>query len=190
MNFELSLFNLWILFTLGYGIIWASMALANRKRGKPIEDPELYKSPSGKRCYVIGWIHLIATLLASIFTPINFGPLFWIGLPLFITGIALNVIAMHSFAHFTSGVNTSGIYRYSRHPMYVGGFFFFSGLCLIGWSTSVWSIVFLTLFLFYVPFTHWTALLEESFLMKKYGDSYRGYMNKVPRYIRKAEKDE
>lgn len=49
-NLELGLFNLWILFTLGYGIIWASMALANRKRGKPIEDPEdpeLYKTPNG-----------------------------------------------------------------------------------------------------------------------------------------------
>ena len=39
----LSLWNLWLFFVPGYGIIWASMIWANRKRGKAIEDPELYQ---------------------------------------------------------------------------------------------------------------------------------------------------
>jgi Putative protein-S-isoprenylcysteine methyltransferase len=179
----LGLWNLWLFFVVGYGIIWVSMIWANRKRGKSIEDPELYQF-HGKKVVVIGWTWLIVLLLVTLFTPVNFGLLFWIGLPFFIVGIALNAISMHSFAQFTSGVNTTGIYRHSRHPMYVGGFFFLLGLCLMGWSTSIWSIAFLALFIISIPYYHWNALLEEAFLGHKYGDSYREYMNKTPRYIR------
>ena len=30
---------------------------------------------------------------------------------------------------------------------------------------------------------HWTVLLEEEFLVGKYGDSYRDYLNHSPRYL-------
>ena len=178
------IYNLWLFFVLGYGVIWASMGWANRKRGKPIEDPELYKF-HGKKILLIGWVWLITIFLVSLFVPLNFGFLFWIGLLLFIIGIILNLISMHSFAQFIGGVNTTGIYRYSRNPMYVGGFFFFCGLCLMGWSKSFWSLIFLILFILSVPYYHWTILLEESFLEHKYGDFYREYKNKAPRYLGK-----
>ena len=177
--------NLWIFFVLGYGTIWLSMILANRKRGKPIEDHEYYKMPNSKKCGAIGIIHLLISLLVSILTPVDFGFLFWIGLPLYIAGILLNIISMYSFAHFTGGVNISGIYRFSRNPMYIGGFLFLLGLCLMGWTASVWSIIFLILFILYLPYCHWAVLIEESFLEQKYGDEYHEYLNKVPRYIGK-----
>jgi Putative protein-S-isoprenylcysteine methyltransferase len=185
----LGLWNLWLFFVVGYGIIWASMIWANRKRGKSIEDPELYKF-HGKKVVVIGWTWLIAVFSISLFTPANFGTLFWIGLPFFVMGIVLNAISMHSFAQFTGGVNTTGIYRHSRHPMYVGGLFFLMGLCLMGWSASAWSIAFLALFIISIPYYHWNALLEEAFLEHKYGDSYREYMNKTPRYFLFSKKEE
>ena len=178
----LGLWNLWLSFVLGYGIIWALMIWANRKRGKSIEDHELYKF-HGKKVVVIGWIWLIAVFSISLFAPVNFGLLSWIGLPFFIIGIALNVVSMHSFAQFTGGLNTTGIYRHSRHPMYLGGFFFLMGLCLMGWSMSVWSIAFLALFILSLPYYHWTALLEESFLEHKYGEAYLKYKQSVPRYL-------
>ena len=179
----IGIWNLWLFFVIGYGIIWASMVLVSRKRGKPIEDPEFYKMPGGKKCMAIGWIWLIVLLLISIFTPVNFGSLFWLGLPYYLLGIILNLIAVHSFARFTKGVNTTGIYRYSRNPMYAASFFFLLGLCLMGWSTSVWSVVLLIFFIVSIPFYHWTVLLEESFLEHKYGKSYCEYRKKVPRYI-------
>lgn len=178
----IGVWNLWLFFVLGYGLIWASMGWANRKRRKPIEDPELYKF-HGKTMVVIHWMWFIPVFLVSLFVPVSFGFLFWIGLLLFIIGIILNLISMYSFAQFTGGVNTTGIYHYSRNPMYVGGFFFFLGLCLMGWSISVWSVIFLILFILSIPYSHWTVLLEESFLEDKYGDSYREYVNKTPRYI-------
>ncbi|MDO9575467.1 MAG: hypothetical protein Q7J55_02955 [bacterium] len=81
------IWNLWLFFVLAYGIIWALMILANRKRGKAIEDPEFYQISGGKKCLTIGWIWFIVLLLICLFTPVNFGVLFWIGLPLFIISI-------------------------------------------------------------------------------------------------------
>lgn len=179
----IGIWNLWLFFVPGYGIIWASMILADRKRGKPIEDPEFYQISGGKKCLTIGWIWLIVLLLICLFTSVNFGTLFWIGLSLFIIGIVLNAIAMYSFALFTGGINTTGIYRYSRNPMYVASFFFLLGLCLMGWFTSVWSIALLIFFIISIPFYHWTVLLEEVFLEHKYGETYREFMNKTRRYI-------
>ena len=179
----IGIWNLWLFFVLGYSIIWALMIWANRKRGEPIEDAEFYKMPGGKKCLTIGWIWLIVLLLICLFIPVNFGVLFWIGLPFFIFGIVLNAIAMYSFARFTGGINTTGIYRYSRNPMYVASFFFLLGLCLMGWSTSVWSIILLIFFIISIPFYHWIVLLEETFLEHKYGKSYCEYRDKVPRYI-------
>ena len=92
----IGIWNLWLFFVLGYSIVWASMIWANRKRGKPIEDPEFYQMTGGKKCMAIGWTWLVVLLLICLFTPVNFGILFWIGLPLFIMGIVLNAIAMYS----------------------------------------------------------------------------------------------
>jgi len=178
----IGVWNLWLFFVLGYGVIWASMGWANRKREKPIEDPELYKF-HGKKILVIGWMWLIVVFLVSLFVPVNFKFLFWLGLSLFIIGIILNVISMYSFAQFTGGINITGIYRYSRNPMYVGGFFFLSGLCLMGWSKSAWSIAFFILFIISLPYYHWTILLEEGFLENKYGEPYLKYKQNVPRYL-------
>lgn len=178
----LGLYNLWLFFVPGFGIMWVLMALADRKRGKPIEDRELYNF-HGKKVLVIGWAWLIMLLLICLFTPINFGTLFWIGLPLLLIGIVLNAIAMYSFARFTGGVNTNGIYRYSRNPMYIGGFSFLLGLCLMGWSTSAWSIALLIMFIVSIPYYHWTVLFEEAFLEDKYGEAYLEYKQGVPRYI-------
>lgn len=63
------------------------MILANQKRGKAIEDPEFYQISGGKKCLTTGWIWFIVLLLISLFTPVNFGSLFWIGLSLFIISI-------------------------------------------------------------------------------------------------------
>ena len=178
----LGLYNLWLFFVPGFGIMWVLMTLADRKRGKPIEDRELYNF-HGKKVLVIGWAWLIMLLLICLFTPINFGVLFWIGLPLLLIGIVLNAIAIYSFAQFKGGVNINGIYRYSRNPMYVGGFFFLLGLCMMGWLTSAWSIALLIMFIVSTPYYHWTVLLEEAFLEHKYGESYLKYKQSVPRYF-------
>ena len=174
--------NLWLLFVIGYSTIWASMILADRKRGKPIEDLEIYEF-HGKKPGIIEMTITLSLFLISFFIPLKFGITFLIGLPAFILGIILNVIAMYSFACFTGSVNTGGIYRYSRNPMYIGGFFFIFGLNLMGWSISIMNIVLVILSVFWIAGIHWSVLLEESFLEDKYGETYQEYKQKVPRYF-------
>jgi protein-S-isoprenylcysteine O-methyltransferase Ste14 len=176
----LGLWNLWIFVILGFGSIRLGMMWAERKRRQPIEDPEAYQI-YGKRYLAIGLIWLSALLIICIFIPVNLGILFWIGLPFWFLGVIVNLAAVHSFAH-TKGANTIGIYRYSRNPMYVGAFFLLLGLCLMGLSALVWSIALLAFFVVSVAYLHWTVLLEEEFLAKKYGDSYRKYLS-TPRYF-------
>jgi protein-S-isoprenylcysteine O-methyltransferase Ste14 len=141
------------------------------------------ESPSGKKCELINRIFLLAILIVCILTPINIGPLFWLGLPFYGIGIVLNVIAMYSFAQFTGGVNTTGIYRYSRNPMYLGASFFYLGLCLMGWMISVSGILLIILFIWWLVLSHKAVLLEESFLEKKYGETFLKYQKSVPRYL-------
>ncbi len=178
----LGIWNLWIFFIPGFGTIQLAAIWANRKRGEPIEDPEAYVT-HGKKLPVISLIWLALLVLICFFTPLNSGLLFWIGLPLWLFGIVVNLVAIHSFAHTAAGVNTTGIYRYSRNPMYVGIFLLLLGICLMGWSTSVWSMALLGFFIVSIPYFHWTVLFEEAFLTRKYGDSYRGYMNRTGRYV-------
>lgn len=177
----LGVWNLWIFVVLGFGTIRVGMIWAERKRGQPIEDPEAYQI-FGRKYQVIGLLWLSALLIICLFIPLNSGILLWIGLLLWTLGVAVNLVAVHSFAQ-TKGANTVGIYRYSRNPMYVGAFLLLIGLCLMGFSLSAWSVVLLAFFFISIPYLHWTVLLEEAFLTRKYGDSFREYMKRTARYV-------
>lgn len=76
------------------------------------------------------------------------------------------------------GLKTSGIYRWSRNPIYV-----VSIVALIGWAFLVgtWSVTsLLTLWgLFYVA----APFLEEPWLEEQYGDAFRSYKAEVPRFV-------
>jgi protein-S-isoprenylcysteine O-methyltransferase Ste14 len=175
--------NLWIFFVIGYGIIWGAMILINKKRGNPIEHRELFQTKQGKVNMVTSMIHLVLFFIGSLITPINFGSLFWLGVGLTCIGVFITVLAMKSFSRFTDELNTIGIYKFSRNPMYVGGFLFILGLCLIGIGFSIGSILLWILFLVWIPLIHRTVLLEERFLEKTYGAKYIEFKNKVPRYL-------
>jgi len=175
--------NLWLYLVIGYAIIWAAMIWADKKRGQPIEDVGLYQRISRKQMALMGYLPLLALLGTSIFIPVNSGTLFWIGLGLVCLGVVLNCIAMVSFSKMPGGLNTDGIYRFSRNPMYVGGFIFLAGLNVIGWRLSFPNIVFAALTLLWAAATHWTVLQEEAFLSAKYGHAYEAFKRTIPRYI-------
>ena len=74
---------------------------------------------------------------------------------------------------------TTGIYRYSRNPMYLG-------MILIIISTTVYYLNFLSVFsplIFYIWINKFQINREEIFLEEKFGSEYLKYKSKTRRWI-------
>ncbi|MEJ2252261.1 MAG: methyltransferase [Candidatus Lokiarchaeota archaeon] len=181
----ISLFNLWLFYVVGYVVAYSTQIWANRKRGEPFDDPEFLFSD--KKIIVIAMIWLIGGFAISLFVPVNFGILFYIGLFFYVLGLIIVEFTFYSFAQ-KKGLVTNSIHRYSRNPGYVGWTIFYLGLTLMGWSFSIWGIIFMVYFIITIPYFHWTVLLEEKFLIKKYNESYKEYLKTTPRYLGKSKK--
>lgn len=79
---------------------------------------------------------------------------------------------------FVSNLITQGIYRFSRNPIYVVNAWI---LVSIGLLSGVW-ILFVTLIIYLVS-THFAILAEERYCRERYGNAYREYLKRTPRYI-------
>ena len=73
---------------------------------------------------------------------------------------------------------TKGLYRYSRHPMYVFGFLAPLGA---GIASASWLFILLSILLIITHFLN--GIPEERMCMDAYGETYRKYMSKTPRWI-------
>ena len=72
---------------------------------------------------------------------------------------------------------TEGIYRWTRHPIYVAFDLLFLGTFLV-----LGHLVFLLLALVWMGLLHSFMRREERFLTELYGDAYREYCQRVGRY--------
>jgi len=180
MSFRVGFSNLWVFYVLAYAIAFPLQIWANNKRGKPFDDPEfLY---GDRKIFPIAMAWLFGGLAISLFVPVHGGAFFYLGLLFYVGGLVLVAAMYYSFAHHP-GLVTTGVHRYSRNPGYVGWAAVMLGLALMGLSPSVWSLLFVAYFLVTVFYFHWTVRLEEAFLVGKYGDSYRDYVNSTSRYF-------
>lgn len=106
-------------------------------------------------------------------------PWFFPGLIVYTLGILLFVLATIDFAKPSdSGLNTKGLYRFSRNPMYVAYFVYF-----LGASTLTNSVVMLAILLAFQISAHWIIIAEERWCQKKFAEEYAHYRSKVRRYL-------
>ncbi len=73
---------------------------------------------------------------------------------------------------------TGGVYRWTRHPIYIAFDLWFVGTFLL-----IGRLSFLVLALVGVPLLHAIMDREERFLTGLYGDAYRDYSRRVGRYF-------
>jgi protein-S-isoprenylcysteine O-methyltransferase Ste14 len=73
---------------------------------------------------------------------------------------------------------TKGIYAVSRHPGYFGFFLAYLG---IGIACASW--LFILFALVWIIAWQFGIEQEERILLEKYGDAYRQYMNRTPKWI-------
>jgi protein-S-isoprenylcysteine O-methyltransferase Ste14 len=78
----------------------------------------------------------------------------------------------------SSALVSDGIYRHLRNPMYVGATLLLAGFAML--FASDWTLVTTIGFALVVHFG--VVRREERYLAAKFGDAYRGYKTKVPRY--------
>ncbi len=79
----------------------------------------------------------------------------------------------------TSTIVTTGMYRISRNPMYLGMLLLLIGLAILLGSLSP----FLILPLFVLVINHQQIRHEEAMLLDKFGQEYQEYKMKVRRWI-------
>lgn len=129
------------------------------------------------------WIYQLSSLLlllSPFFLKVSSSSSwFYPGLAIYGLGISVCVAAMIHFSRpQAGGFNQSGLYRFSRNPMYVGYFVYFLGCACL---TTSW-LFFVVLVIFQIS-THWLIRAEERWCLQQFGDSYQSYMKKVRRYI-------
>jgi protein-S-isoprenylcysteine O-methyltransferase Ste14 len=116
----------------------------------------------------------------STFLPLQLGTIWlYVGLFVYAIGLMFLTIATFNFIKATpNSVITSGIYGFSRHPMYLAIFL----ICLGSGITAASPLfIFITIILGFC--LHREALIEERFCLNEYGSTYQQYLDRVPRWI-------
>ena len=182
-EFELSLWNAWIITVLGFVLTmipsYINKEVANKRMGE-FKWSELSKTD--KIVMIITHIIIMPfTIIYSFFLPLKLGTVwFYVGVPISILGIVMGFMAGVSFA--TAPLDkpmTKGVYSISRNPMYFSGFLEYLGIgiCCLSWVYILCAVVFI------ISFHVGVVQSEEPSLIEKYGDAYREYMDRTPRWI-------
>ena len=99
----------------------------------------------------------------------------WIAFGIGCVLVILSIAGLRSKG--TNAVIDSGIYAVVRHPMYLGGMFFYVYMILLAqhWLIAILAVV-------GIVCVYWTMKIEEEErCIKRFGDAYRQYMQSVPR---------
>ncbi|MBN1428336.1 MAG: hypothetical protein JXB07_08120 [Anaerolineae bacterium] len=127
-----------------------------------------------------GKILSAACMILVIFTPLKIGQgIFIVGSVVYLLGFAGMVVALFNYRNTPADQPaTQGLYRISRNPQWVSLAIMSIGTCM---AVGSWAAV--LLFAIAVLFYHFRLLGEEQACLNSYGESYRDFMKRVPRYF-------
>lgn len=178
-EFKIGLWNGWIFILFCFIIDVLFMANKDTVKRGSLNDFNYSKFERIFLWYV-GFTVWIALILYSIFLPLKIGTLwFYIGAPLCIIGLVIQTIAHINFVSTPVNIPiTEGLYKITRHPRYLGFDFIYIGasIACASWLYMIFSIIFIII-------QYYSAPKEEQFCLEKYGEDYREYIKKTPRYF-------
>ncbi len=181
--FEIGVWNAWILPLLVFVTMFTPNLFLSEEGKKSSKRLESFAS-STRTEKILAWsTHLVIwpfVIIYSIFLPLKLGTAWlYVGLLIFALGLAMQVMVTISVANTPQDESvTRGPYRFSRHPIYLSGFLMLVG---IGIASASWLVLLCALL--WIVFFHIVVPAEERFCLEKYGDTYRKYMNRTPRWI-------
>jgi protein-S-isoprenylcysteine O-methyltransferase Ste14 len=129
---------------------------------------------------IAGKLFALACLVLITLTPLKIGrPVFVIGVLVSALGLMGLIKALVDFKNTPLDEPVRrGLYRVSRHPQIV-----MAVLVLLGACIAVGSWLALIMLAAARVLSHWGIAAEEEICLKQYGESYRAYMERVPRYF-------
>ena len=184
-EFELGFWNAWIFMMPFLLVTLLCMLVMTRKDapGGPVRAVQrACKSKTTLLVASLSKLIYFPAVIYSVFLPLKLGTIwFYVGLPITLIGLVGSIVVLVDWANTPAGEPvTRGIYRYSRHPMYVTGVFIFLGVSML--STS-WVFLLFTI-IFGVGVTRpYCVKVEEAQCLGHFGVAYREYMNRTPRWI-------
>ena len=144
--------------------------------------------PEGGKPWMIGnMTNFIVFLVLLWFDSFSINLAFWIGIGIIVFGevvFTLGYIAMREHPEKKQTVVDWGIYKVSRHSHILAGIITNLGVIVMGWNQK--SIIYIILWAYLVLnilFNHFYVLMEEKRNIEKFGQEYKDYMNKTPRYM-------
>ncbi len=182
--FELGLWNAWLFIIPELLLMFIGNKTIKKRKMLSISESLSESGKKVKNLITALTVPIFGAYLYSIFLPLKLNTVwFYIGLTTYLVGFIVQTTAWQNLATFSVDKPvTKGVYRYSRNPMYIGEFFVYLGIAIICIS---W--IFLLIAIDYIALSYVWARFEEQECLKKYGDSYREYMNRIPRWIGKPK---
>ena len=180
--FEIGVWNAWI-FIVPFILVNILCFLLMMKKGTPGGPAHVpYKSRITMLVASSSKIIYLPALIYSVFLPLKSEEMwFYVGLPITLVGLIGSIIVVAGWATTPVGEPvTRGLYRYSRHPMYVTGFIVLLGVGIlsVSWVFLLFAII------FGIGATRpYYIKIEEAQCLGHYRAAYREYMNKTPRWI-------
>jgi protein-S-isoprenylcysteine O-methyltransferase Ste14 len=171
--FEIGFWNAWILIVIFMCVFILSQII--KSVGTRIAHIEEEKRLSK-------YVALISVILwlYSIFLPLQLGTVwFYTGIIVYAIGWIISAVTIANIAATPLGEPfTKGMYRYSRNAISLGTLVVFIG---VGVASASWLYLLLSVSILVI--THFMIAIEEEVCLNKFGDTYRDYMNRTPRWI-------
>lgn len=171
--------NGWIPLCLMYLVIGILMLVFPKNIVKRLYD-KTGRNPRPRFHIITGKLLALGCYVLIILTPLKIGdPFFILGIALFAVGLSGFAIALFNFKDTPMNQPvTRGLYKLSRNPQ-----IFMLTISLLGISIAMGSWISIFLLLVAQPLSHSRILAEENACLAQYGDSYRDYMTRIPRYF-------
>jgi protein-S-isoprenylcysteine O-methyltransferase Ste14 len=181
--FEIGVWNAWILQVIIFLVLSLPSVFMSKEAKKRVNrgTESMPISKTQKRLALSTHVVIMPiAFIYSIFLPLKLGTAWlYAGLFVFILALVMSLTTTYNYAATPFGEPvTKGIYRISRHPIYLSGFVAYAGIGIAcaSWVLLLCAVLWIAFFQVVVP-------AEERFLLKKYGETYREYMDKTPKWI-------
>ncbi|MFA9402572.1 MAG: isoprenylcysteine carboxylmethyltransferase family protein [Anaerolineales bacterium] len=178
-EFNLGLLNGWVLlvfFYIVFGILLLSFPKSVVAR---LYDRSAW-SKRQKTLSALGKLFIFSWFALVILTPLNIGHVvFVLGGAIYFLGLFGFVLSLLSFKDTPLDQPvTKGLYRISRNPQQVSILLLYFGISI---AIGSWvAVILITIGAF---MSHIRVIAEERSCLQQYGDSYRQYLEQVPRYF-------